>query len=339
MNRLVVLVVEVLARSPLGRPGRRRGFALGLHLRTIETPTIVPTAGQWHLTQKINNDLDILFMIDDSSSMTAMQQKLLAQLPTFMNVLEGLPVAPNLHVAVVSSDMGAKSDATLDSCTPLGDQGKFFSQPEGTCLATTLTPGDTFISDVDGVSNFTDPIASVFQCIGLLGATGCGFEHQLASIDRALGADGLGPPPSTNAGFLRPDAYLGIVMLTNEDDCSAPDRHHDLLAQRISRRASPTPTGRSPTIAATAAPAAVTSARIPTRPAPAPYATPPDQPARRTRPATRPSSSSPTARTTTAAPAPSSQSASSSATSGRSSPIPTIQSWSAKSSLRRRLTR
>jgi hypothetical protein len=89
-------------------------------------------------------------------------------------------------------------------------------------MATTLTAGATFISDVDGVSNFTDPIASVFQCIGLLGSTGCGFEHQLASIDRALGADGLGPVPSTNAGFLRPDAYLGIVMLTNEDDCSAP---------------------------------------------------------------------------------------------------------------------
>jgi hypothetical protein len=125
-------------------------------------------------------------------------------------------------VAVVSSDMGAKSDEDLQSCTPLGNQGAFFSQPEGTCLATTLTTGDTFISDVDGVSNFTDPIASVFQCIGFLGAAGCGFEHQLASIDRALGADGLGPVPSTNAGFLRPDAYLGIVMLTNEDDCSAP---------------------------------------------------------------------------------------------------------------------
>ena len=52
--------------------------------------------------------------------------------------------------------------------------------------------------------------------------SGCGFEHQLASIDRALGADGQGPAPATNLGFLRSEAYLGIVMLTNEDDCSAP---------------------------------------------------------------------------------------------------------------------
>ena len=50
---------------------------------------------------------------------------------------------------------------------------------------------------------------------------GCGFEHQLASIARALGADGA-PAPASNAGFLRPDAQLAIIVLSNEDDCSAP---------------------------------------------------------------------------------------------------------------------
>ncbi|HLK93770.1 MAG TPA: hypothetical protein VKZ18_28015 [Polyangia bacterium] len=191
--------------------------------RTLDAPATTPSAvGTWTQAQKINNNLDLLFMIDDSSSMQSMQQKLLDQLPRFMNILEGLPVKPNLHVAVVSSDMGAKSDTNIMCSQTGGNQGQFFSQPEGSCLATTLTPGDTFISDVDGVSNFTDPIASVFQCIALLGSNGCGFEHQLASIDRALGADGLGPAPASNANFLRPDAYLGIVMLTNEDDCSAP---------------------------------------------------------------------------------------------------------------------
>jgi hypothetical protein len=29
--------------------------------------------------------------------------------------------------------------------------------------------------------------------------------------------------PSTNAGFLRPDAFLVVVLVTNEDDCSIPD--------------------------------------------------------------------------------------------------------------------
>src|SRR5437868_1798050 len=38
---------------------------------------------------------------------------------------------------------------------------------------------------------------------------------------RALGADGRGAAPAENQGFLRQDALLAIVMVTNEDDCSA----------------------------------------------------------------------------------------------------------------------
>jgi hypothetical protein len=183
---------------------------------------------------RLGNNLDILFMIDNSSSMTEMQEKLYAQLPTFVQVFEALPSPPSLHIAVVSSDMGAPGDVTASiGCTPAGDQGEFQSAPRSDpnlgvdCTSTTLVAGATFISDVDNMPNYSDPnIADVFKCIALLGDQGCGFEHQLASIDRALGADdvqnGVPTPPATNVGFLRPDAYLGIVLLTNEDDCSAP---------------------------------------------------------------------------------------------------------------------
>jgi hypothetical protein len=201
--------------------------------RELSSPTTTPTqVFQTKVVQKINNEIDILFMIDNSSSMTAMQQKLLAQLPVFMEVLQNLPNGlPSVHVAVVSSDMGATSDEDLSgagsNCNNSGgDNGAFFSMPQGACPATTLAAGATFITDdaMGSSKNFSaaDPggIGSVFQCIGLLGSSGCGFEHQLASIDRALGADGS-PPPPQNANFLRPEAYLGIVMLTNEDDCSA----------------------------------------------------------------------------------------------------------------------
>jgi hypothetical protein len=217
--------------------------------RTLEAPVITPTATvTTNFTQKINNEIDILFMVDNSSSMTEMQQKLYDQLPTFMQVLESIPNPPSLHVAVVSSDMGAPGDSTGSiMCTSFGDNGAFQSSPRSdsklgiTCTDSTLaTPqnqqnnDNTFISDDNGVKNFTDPdISTVFQCIAFLGDTGCGFEHQLASIDHALGSDNFQPdpnnpgqlipsPPSTNAGFLRPEAYLGIVILTNEDDCSAP---------------------------------------------------------------------------------------------------------------------
>ncbi|HLK91430.1 MAG TPA: hypothetical protein VKZ18_16145 [Polyangia bacterium] len=198
--------------------------------RGLEAPAITPTATlQTHFNQKINNQLDILFMIDNSSSMAPMQQKLYDQLPSFMQVLQKLPTPPSLHVAVVSSDMGAPGDETGNiKCTQYGDQGQFQFMPRSdtdlgiTCTDTTLAPGATFISDEDMTPNFTNPdISQVFQCIAFLGDKGCGFENQLASIDRALGADGSAAP-STNANFLRQDAYLGIVLLTNEDDCSAP---------------------------------------------------------------------------------------------------------------------
>jgi hypothetical protein len=186
---------------------------------------------------RLNNNLDILFMIDDSASMTAMQQKLLAQLPVFMQTLRALPMGlPSIHVAVVSSDMGAPSDqGTAIGCDQNGGQnGMFQVSPRGTCVSNDLSVAtDTWISDnASGTEkNFSDAdpagIAEVFSCIALLGSSGCGFEHQLASIDRALGSDnpygnGTARPPGTNAGFVRDGAYLAIIMLTNEDDCSAP---------------------------------------------------------------------------------------------------------------------
>lgn len=165
-------------------------------------------------------------MIDDSSQMIPMQEKLLAQLPTFMQVLQTLPSGlPNLHVGVISSDLGAPSDAAI-GCTATGDAGRFFAMPAGNCAADVFTnPDDDYLTDdaAGDTKNFPAPdpagISAALRCIGLLGSSGCGFEHQLASIDRALGADGQAP---TDPTFLRPDSYLAIVILTNEDDCSAP---------------------------------------------------------------------------------------------------------------------
>jgi hypothetical protein len=200
--------------------------------RTLEAPDIIPTATvTTTVAQKVNDNVDLLFMIDNSSSMTSMQQKLAVQLPMFVQQLEKLPNGlPNVHIAVVSSDMGAPGDATnAVGCTLAGNAGEFQFMPGAvaSCTSTTLDPGATFISAVDGNKNFTDPIGDVFQCIAQLGDQGCAFEQQLASIDRALGADrldadGKPQPPASNANFLRKDAYLGIIILTNEDDCSAP---------------------------------------------------------------------------------------------------------------------
>jgi hypothetical protein len=166
--------------------------------------------------------VDILFMIDNSSSMTSMQQKLVAQIPMFLNTLQSAarPLS-DFHIAVVSSDMGAPGDSTSAiACTKDGDQGVFQIQPRGDCQGS-VAPGANYLSNVGGVANYTGQLTDALACITPLGANGCGFEHQLASVVRALGADGQ-PAPAANAGFLRQDAELAIFLLTNEDDCSAP---------------------------------------------------------------------------------------------------------------------
>jgi hypothetical protein len=175
----------------------------------------------------VNRNLDVLFMIDDSSGMVVHQAKLAASISAYFDVLKNLPGGlPNVHVGIVSSSMGAGRNPSIDHCPPGGGPtggGLLQATPRGSasCTRASLDAGQSFIIDVNGHANYTGDIADMFSCIALLGSGGCGFEHQLASVMRALGVDGA-PAPAQNANFLRPDAYLQIVLLTDEDDCSAP---------------------------------------------------------------------------------------------------------------------
>ena len=169
----------------------------------------------------INRNVDVLFLIDDSGSMRLTQDKLLRDFPTFMTRLQDQPPGlPNLHVAVISSDMGA-GDGSIATCDSVGGkQGIFQYTPRGACTVTKLNAGSTYISNVGGVANYTGDLSDAFACVAALGEAGCTFEQPFAAILRALGADGQAAP-AENQGFLRPEAYLAIIMLTNEDDCSA----------------------------------------------------------------------------------------------------------------------
>jgi hypothetical protein len=189
--------------------------------RSLEQPLVKPEQTFTKTFQQtVNRNVDLLFLIDDSSSMRLSQQNLETNFPQFMRALEGIPGGlPNVHIGVISSDMGA-GDGSISGCAGTGKGGIFQYGPKGTCTATNLQQGATFISNVDGVANYTGPLETVFTCIAALGESGCGFEHQFAAITRALGADGS-LPPTENQGFLRNDAYLAIILITNEDDCSA----------------------------------------------------------------------------------------------------------------------
>jgi hypothetical protein len=199
--------------------------------RDLEAPQYMPQRVENNLFQEtVNRDVDMLVMIDDSQSMQPLISKLQRNFPTLTDYLKTLPGGlPNIHLAVVSQDLGAGTENRIQGCAVGGNGGEFFDAPTPGCPAAavgfTLPAGQHFISVINGVPNYapaTLDISDVFSCIANLGDQGCGFEHQIQSVVRALGADPNFPLPDKNAGFLRQDAYLVILMLTNEDDCSAP---------------------------------------------------------------------------------------------------------------------
>lgn len=170
----------------------------------------------------------------------------------------------DLHVGVISTDMGT-GGFQQDTCDePLfGDDGILQNRgnpardPELDCASTydrflsfENPDGDRCAPDEEGnLPAECQDFADAFQCVSALGTEGCGFEQQLESTLKALmsnspscvqpycnffmGTRGQGNDPSTNGGFLRPDSLLAILVLTDEEDCSAADL--DLFNTRSSR--------------------------------------------------------------------------------------------------------
>nr|HEX4316354.1 hypothetical protein [Kofleriaceae bacterium] len=184
----------------------------------------------------MNRDIDILFLIDDSPSMADKQRNIGQNFPNFINVLNTIQGGlPNVHIGVTTSDggsQGADDSGPGPNVGSPGTQGGCFGKGKGGVLQTyasaggVMTTGGAFLSDVSAASgsgrtqNFTGDLATAFQQVATAaGVAGCGFEQHLEMAKQALN-----PMNSTtsaaNAGFLRDDAFLAVIILGDEDDCS-----------------------------------------------------------------------------------------------------------------------
>src|SRR5580765_6066799 len=84
--------------------------------RTLDRPDLTPEQTYAKtFAQTINRNVDLLFMVDNSSSMRLSQDNLNRNFPVFMQRLMDPPGLPNIHVAVISSDMGA-GDGSVSGC-------------------------------------------------------------------------------------------------------------------------------------------------------------------------------------------------------------------------------
>jgi hypothetical protein len=184
------------------------GESLGVSAGTTYT--------QQEIDQDPHNDVDLLFVVDNSQGMAPKQQALTAAFPALVQALRAAPAGlPNLRLGVVSTDLGAFGSRVAE-CDHSG-RGILQVGAPG-CPA---APQGRFMVSLDAGarSNFKGDPADAFGClVQSLGTGGCGFEQPLAAARRALDLD----QPIENEGFVRPGALLGLLVISDEDDCSTP---------------------------------------------------------------------------------------------------------------------
>lgn len=190
--------------------------------------------------------VDLLFVIDDSGSMAAEQDKLREQIPNLVSILasgappegSGIPDFPavrDLRVGVVSTNMGIgvpflDNNRVNMGCAPV-ERGKDGLLQRGTEIAPGAPPYLEY-GEGDSTSGFATSVGAIAE----LGTEGCGFEQQLEAALKAITPSsseiqfltgngepgpGHGGAPDANQGFVREDSLLAVVFLTDEDDCSA----------------------------------------------------------------------------------------------------------------------
>ncbi|MEZ4474751.1 MAG: hypothetical protein R3F60_28975 [bacterium] len=191
--------------------------------------------------------VDVLFVIDDSGSMCGEQAGLANAMAEIVPDVQ----AVDARIAVTTTDLVAA-----------GRRGRFIAEPTAPEMAVncdTDAPPDTADCDdflggralptIIGARDQVDgtTLKGWFKCLALVGVGGDGFEAGLWAMHRALACDGpnaaafggccvdgrydaaacaAGPAPD----FLRPEADLVVVFVSDEDDCSAPAAFPDATA-------------------------------------------------------------------------------------------------------------
>ncbi|WP_248358221.1 hypothetical protein [Anaeromyxobacter oryzae] len=176
---------------------------------------------------------DILFVIDDSGSMSQEQQALKDSLYAFIAGLAGTGIQNDFQIGVTTTSVTDfdEQQAEYPASGPFASLSYRVPYPAGRLVA--VDPAALTDPALAGKLLFGPPPAEFvgprilpatsptlqddFKANVLVGILGSGKEQPFRAARRALEATGPGAP---NEGFLRAGARLAIVFLSDEDDCS-----------------------------------------------------------------------------------------------------------------------
>ncbi len=146
-------------------------------------------------TQPLQTPADLLFVVDNSCSMYDKQNSLATNFSSFIAYANQLKVP--YQIGVTTTDDG-----------PFGDQGQLRRSTSNPMLLTPTTPN----------------VATRFSEKVNVGTNGSGLEQPLSAALKAVTAPLI---TGANRGFLRPDASLSIIIVSDApDQSSAPASYY-----------------------------------------------------------------------------------------------------------------
>lgn len=153
-----------------------------------------------------NNKLDVLFVVNDEPSMSSFQQSLVVSFSSFMSLFQSKGF--DYKIAVVTTS-GYMADPTLSGYDPLNVGLADFNDFNGTVHSNmfVINPADPNL-----LANFAINAKPDKNSAGQDGRAFSSFRQALQN-SRPI-----------NAGFLRDDSYLAVVIVDNQDDFSGNGR-------------------------------------------------------------------------------------------------------------------
>lgn len=195
-----ILVRSVVTASLVGSLASP---ALAFHLVSQNSRSLASGSTQIRMELDVlqganQSALDILFVVDDSGSMSTHQQNLLANVDNLVKAARQSGVDLNAAVITSSVDYGPYNP------TPGSAWGGMF----------TGLPGARVASTANG--NFSDVLRQNLSFA--MSTNGSGTEQPFEAVRLALSEPLVS---AENAGFLRPQAALAVFLLTDADDQSS----------------------------------------------------------------------------------------------------------------------
>ncbi|MBC8066995.1 MAG: hypothetical protein IAG13_01570, partial [Deltaproteobacteria bacterium] len=216
----------------------------------------------------LERSADILFVIDNSGSMGVEQGVLASNFPAFFDVLEREQLGASYRVGFTTTDSSVGvGGLRLSSCRErLGDflfsDGEvIIEESQSGCLSScstdvvgtvpTITADDgvpsprPWIEKTGARTNLADgvDVAEAMRCAGPQGINGDGFEAPLEAMRGVIDGE------RNSQGFLRDEALLAVIFVTDETDCSMPPGNAQRLISAEGRPLWSDPSSELPTSA------------------------------------------------------------------------------------------